>query len=337
MPVNQSYRDVHVDALLSNFSVAHWQDTSRFVGTRFFPIVPVNKASDVYKYYPQGYFNRLAPTGRAEDGVANSVGYNSKEKSYSCGDDAIRLFISDRARANADSQMNLDREATKVTTDTILLGKEQEFVDNFMTTGKWAKDYQGGVALPKSGTKKWSDEMADPIGDIIAAGTEFNLRSGGRRYNKGLITLDVYNVLREHAAVLERVSGGATTDKPAQVMLKQLAALMELDELVIMQSVVNIAADGLEDANGMPLVNNQFFATGKMLLTYTEQTSGLYTPVAGATFVHNEYIPMGADRGPAIRRYRPQDGRKGEFIEAEMSIDQKLVSPDLGELWYDLI
>lgn len=337
MPVNQTYRDVHVDALLSNFSVAHWQDTSRFVGTRFFPIVPVNKASDKYKFYPQGYFNRTAPTGRSEDGVANSIGYKSQERSYSCGDDAIRIFISDRKRANVDSQVNLDREATKVTTDTILLGKEQAFVDTFLTPGKWAKDYQGGVALPKSGTKKWTDDTADPIGDVVAASTDFNLRSGGRRYNKGLITLDVYNILREHPAVLDRVKGGATTDKPAQVMLQGLAELMELDELVIMQSVVNMAVDGLEDSNGNPLVDNQFFAKGKMMLTYTEQTSGLYVPVAAATFVHNDYIPMGADRGPSVRRYRPQDGRKGEFIEAEMSIDQKLVSPDLGELWYDLV
>ena len=103
MPINQSYRDVHVDTLLSNFSVALWQDTAVFVGTRFFGVQNVTKASDLFKYFPPGYFNRSTKSRRDEEGVANSVGYKTKDLAYSCNDDALRIFVSDRNRGQSRS------------------------------------------------------------------------------------------------------------------------------------------------------------------------------------------------------------------------------------------
>ena len=181
MPINQSYRDVHVDTLLSNFSVALWQDTSVFVGTRFFGVQNVSKASDLYKVFPQGYFNRAVKTRRAEEGVANSVGYKTKEEAYSCQDDALRIFVSDRKRANTDQQEQLDQASTTVVTESILIGKEQEFVEKFLSDGKWAKDYQVGTdTLPGSGTKNWSDPTAEIESDVVLLAEEFVIQSGGR-------------------------------------------------------------------------------------------------------------------------------------------------------------
>lgn len=338
MPVNQNYQDVNYDPFLTNLSVAHWQDTSVFLGTRYFPIVDVNLASSKYLTYPQGYFNRPANSKRAEEGVANSVGYGTKEANYSCSDDALRIFISDRKRANVSKPQNLDMEAAKVVTDSILINKELEFVEDFMSAGKWAQTLSGVAASPTgSQFLSWADEGSDPIGDIIDEMVEFTLRSGGRKWNKGAITLDVYAALREHPAVLDRVKYSGNNNAPAKVTLEALASLMEVDRLQIMQSVVNLGADGVEDADGNPVVNNQFMAGGKLMLNYVEDSVGLMAPVAGATFVHSEYIPMGQDRGPAIRRYRPQDGRKGEYVEAELSVDTKLVSPDLGVLFNDAL
>lgn len=337
MPINQSYRDVHVDTLLSNFSVALWQDTSVFVGTRFFGVQNVSKASDKYKYFPQGYMNRSVKTRRAEEGVANSVGLKSSEKSYSCEDDALRIFVSQRKRDNADSEEMLDQASSKVVTESLLLAKEEEFVEKFLTAAKWAKDYTGGVDFPVSGTKKWSDPTSDPIGDIIKERTAFVKRSGGRLPNKGLMTLDVFDVVREHPNVLDRVSGGATTNTPAKVMRQKLAELLELDELVVMQSIVNVANDEVVDGNGDPVANNTFVSEGAFLLAHVDTMGGLMSPTAAATFVHSQYIPLGVENGPSIRRYAGTPGQKGEYIEAEMSIDQKLVAPDLGSLWLDCI
>jgi hypothetical protein len=337
MPINQSYRDVHVDTLLSNFSVALWQDTSVFVGTRFFGVQNVSKASDKFLTYPQGFFNRPVKSRRAEEGVANSVGYKTKEESYSCEDDALRIFISDRKRANADSQQALDQAGTRVVMDSLLISKEQEFAENFLEAGKWATDYQVGTDdLPGSGTNNWSNANADIQKDVLLLREEFVRKSGGRAPNKILMTMDVYNIVRLSPSILDLVSGGATTALPAHVMKEKLAQLFEVDEVVVMQSIVNLANDEVEDGNGNPAADNQFVATGKFLMCHVAADGGLMSPTAAATFVHSQYVPLGVDNGPAVRRYEGSPGQKGEYIEAEMSIDQKLVSPDLGMLLYDI-
>lgn len=337
MPINQSYRDVHVDTLLSNFSVALWQDTSVFVGTRFFGVQNVSKASDKYLTFPQGYFNRAVKSRRAEEGVANSIGYKTKEESYSCDDDALRIFISDRKRENADSQQALDQAATRVVMDTLLISKEQEFVEKFLTAGKWATDYQMGTdALPGSGTAQWSDAAAEINQDVVLLREDFVKQSGGRAPNKILMSLDVYNIVRLSPSILDLVSGGATTALPAHVMREKLAELFEVDEVVVMQSIINVANDEVVDGNDNPVADNQFMAEGVFLMVYVAPDGGLMSPTAGATFVHSQYVPLGVDNGPSVRRYDGSPGQKGEYIEAEMSIDQKLVAPDLGIFLYDI-
>lgn len=100
MSYKQNFRDVGApDTFLSNFSVSYWQDTSLFVGTRYFPVVPVNQAAGKFLTYPKGYFGRPVNSKRAEDGVANTIGYKTKNQGYTVDDDAIRIFISDKKRA----------------------------------------------------------------------------------------------------------------------------------------------------------------------------------------------------------------------------------------------
>ncbi len=41
--------DVHVDAVLTNLSVAYIQEQDAYIATKVFPVIPVDKKSD--KYY----------------------------------------------------------------------------------------------------------------------------------------------------------------------------------------------------------------------------------------------------------------------------------------------
>ncbi|MCW4574337.1 hypothetical protein OOJ74_10085, partial [Venenivibrio stagnispumantis] len=65
-----------------------------------------------FKVYGQGSFNRPVNSKRAEDGVANTIGFKSGYGSYTVDDDAIRTFISDKEVANTPAsnraQLNMD-------------------------------------------------------------------------------------------------------------------------------------------------------------------------------------------------------------------------------------
>ena len=67
--------DVHVNALLTNMSVAFFQDDASFVATRVFPIIPVQKASDRYIVYTRGDFNRNQMAKRGAGAESAGSGY----------------------------------------------------------------------------------------------------------------------------------------------------------------------------------------------------------------------------------------------------------------------
>ena len=327
----ETFREVHIDRPLTNLSIAHFQSVTDFVSHRFFPVIPVLHQSDMFTFYPSGYFNKIHESKRAEEGIANSIGYRTTERAYSCGDDALRTFISDRKRANADSQRMLDTEAMILIVNSLLLSKEKWFVDAFMQPGLWSQNIAGVAAAPGANQiLRWSDSASDPVADMLAIHKE-GLRIGKRKYNKAIMTLDVYNVVRNHPDVMERIKYSHSAGNPAIATLNTLAQLFELEEILIMQTVLNTAPDGVEDpTTGLPPTTDIFMAENKILLGYVREGGGLMAPVAGATFVHNRYIPQGIQGGPAIRRYRDTPAKKGEYIEGEMSIDQRVTAPDLG-------
>ncbi len=49
---------LHVDALLTNVSIATMQKSDGFVANKVFPDIPVDKQSNKYAVIPAGEFNR---------------------------------------------------------------------------------------------------------------------------------------------------------------------------------------------------------------------------------------------------------------------------------------
>lgn len=336
----QSYRDVHIDRPLSNFSVAHFQDTADFIASKVFPAISVRHASDEYDYYPSGYWNKIHESRRTEEGKANQIGYQTSRKNYNCGENALRVFISDRKRANADNPQNLDFEATMLVTNALLLGKEKEFADTFLVPGVWGKDLAGvaggGTAPTGNQFIQWSDTASDPVKLIGDMQVDMLLR-GKRKPNTMLMTLDVWNALRNHPDFIDRVKYTGTIENPAQVTERTVAALFGIDRIHVMQTVVNVATESVEDQNGNPATNDVFLATKTIWLGYVSPSNGLMSPTAAMQFIHDRYIPQGVQGGPAIRRYRETPAIKGEYIEAELSMAQVVTAPDLGVLMTDVI
>ncbi len=335
MPNYNTARDWHVDRPLTNLSIALTQDTSTFISNRVGTSIPVTKESDQYTVYPQGYWNREYDSTRAEEGVANSVNYNTRQENYSIGDKALRIFISDRKRANADSQFNLDREGMALVTNSLLIGEEQDFKAKFLEPGKWSLDLTGVDSNPTGNQfLKWSNDASDPVGDWKTRRRDFVLRSAGRMPNEITMTLDVFDTLTEHPAIRDRIPTGVA-NSPITITRELLAGLFEVDRINIIQTVVNTANDAVQNADGEVPVNNTFLASGLFLPLYNEQSGGLLT----ATAIGNFNLPAftGANLGPRFRRYRAVEGKDGEYIEGQLRVDRRIIAKDLGQLWSSVL
>jgi len=127
-------------------------------------------------------------------------------------------------------------------------------------------------------------------------------------------------VLLDHPDIVGRLDRGQTVG-PAIVMREALAALFELEEVLVMDSVYNSAVEGASDSIS--------FIGGKAaLLLYVPKAPGLMTPSAGYTFSWSGLLGGGA-LGMNMRRIRDEKVQADELI-AQMAFDHKLVSADLG-------
>ncbi|KKK82878.1 hypothetical protein LCGC14_2799010, partial [marine sediment metagenome] len=151
--------DVHVNALMTNVSIAYINDN--YIADKVFPIVPVSKQSDIIAEFDKAYWFRDEMTERAPGTKAAESGWSvTTTATYFCVSFALRKIIPDEVRANADDVFNLDMEAVKYLTDKAFMRREKEFADTVNASGSWTS----------TGTinAKWSDfANSDPIDDVM--------------------------------------------------------------------------------------------------------------------------------------------------------------------------
>jgi hypothetical protein len=321
MPYIQPSRaDVHVDRPLTNISVAYMQSAGNFIADRVFPVIPVGKQSDKYFTYDRGMFNRDEMQLRAPGAESAGATYSLSTASYLADTWALHKDIADQVRANADSPLQLDREATEFLTIKALIRKEKNWNDSYFSTGIWGTDVTGVAAAPGAGQfLQWNDAASSPIEDV-RKGARVMHKSTGFRPNKLVLGRPVYDALLDHPDVIGRIDRGQTAGT-AVVMRQNLAALFEMDEILVMDAILNTAVEGATNAH-------DFVGGRNALLCYSNPSPGLMVPSAGYTFSWTGLLGAGA-LGTRIKRMR-MEHLESDRLEIEMSFDQRKVAADLG-------
>ena len=152
-------------------------------------------------------------------------------------------------------------------------------------------------------------------------------RKTGRKPNVLVVSGRVDDALRDNAAVLNRISGGALPGNPAMVTPQLLAMAFDVQSYIVAEAVENTAAEG------QAFAGQEIFGKHALLL-YAEQSPGLRKPSAGYTFTWTGL--MGAAAGVQMSKFR-MEHLKSDRIEAEASFDQKLVAADLGVFFANVI
>jgi hypothetical protein len=316
---------VHVDAILTNISVAYLQNQDNFIADKVFPIVPVDKKSDKFFTYTKNDWFRDEAQRRADATESAGGGYNLGTGSYSAEVYAFHKDVGDQLLANADAPLNPLREATEFVTRRMLLRKELQFVSDFFTTGVWGDDVTGVAGSPSSGeTKQWSDyTSSDPIDDIEAAKSEI-LANTGMEANTLVLGYEVFRQLKNHPDLVDRIkytsSQTITTD--------MLARMFDIDRVLVAKAVKASNNEGAAEAYS--------FAYGKgALLAHVAPTPGLLTPSAGYTFSWTG-VSGGIGSTIGVSSFR-MDSLRAERVEAEMAFDNKVIAADLGYFWNTIV
>jgi hypothetical protein len=292
--------------------VAYIQSQTNFVANQVFPQIPVEKQSDKYFVYTKGDWFRDEAQVRAPASPSAGSGYTLSTSTYSTLVYAFHKDVDDQTRANADSPLAPDRDATAFITQRMLLRQEVQWASDFFTTGVWGTDVVGGTDFTK-----WSSYAAsDPIEDV-EAGKQVILDSTGMMPNTLVLGYAVYRQLRNHPDIIDRIKYTSSNT----VDTATIARLLGIDRVLVARGVKNSAVEGATVSMGSILGKNAF-------LSHVAPSPGILTPSAGYTFTWRGVSDgMGANVG--ISRFRMPELR-ADRIESQMAWDNKVIGTDLG-------
>jgi len=313
-----SMNSVHVDAILTNISVAYAQKAENFIADKVFPMIPVEKKSDKYFTYTKNDWFRDEAQRRADATESAGSGYNLGTDTYSCDVWAFHKDVGDQMKANADTPLNPLREAAEFVAQRLLLRREVQFVADFIKTGVWATDLTGVAGAPNAGEfKQWSDYAnSDPIEDI-ETGKAGILSTTGFEANTLVLGYDTFRRLRHHPDIVDRIKYTSSSVVTADM----LSAMFEVDRVLVAKSV---RATNLEGGTAA-----YSFNVGKVAwLGHVAPNPGLLTPSAGYIFGWTGVSGgLGSTFGTSQIR---MDALKADRVESEGAWDNKVVANDLG-------
>jgi len=309
---------VHVSIPLTNLSIAWQQAQTDFVAGQVFPLVSVQHKSDLYYEYDRADWMRVVAKKRAAKSESAGGDYSLKQSTYSAVKYAVHYDVSDEERANADIALNPDVDATNWTVEQLLRLREQEWGTEFFQAGVWGTDITGVSGAPAGGqAQQWNEAGSTPIEDV-SGGRIAVAQVTGRRPGGMVITPAVFDALKNHADVLDRIKYTQTGIVTEQL----LASLFDLDQVMVAWGM------GATSEEGAATDTFDFMLGKHALLYHTPNAPGLRVPAAGYTFGWSGLLGA-ASAGGRVKRFRIEE-IEADRIENEMAWDMKLVAADLG-------
>lgn len=310
---------VHVNAPLTNISVAYIQSQADFIADKVFPVVPVDKQTDIYWVYTKNDWFRDEAQQRAPGTESAGGGYRvDSTNTYSCRVYAYHKDIPDQVRSNADAALDVDRDATMFVTQRLLIRRERVWANSYFRPAIWGNNFAGVANNPGAGQfVQWDDyTSSDPVTDI-KDGRMAIKGTTGFKPNTLILSEDVFEVLKSHPDIIDRYKYTSS-----QVITSDmLAKLFEVDRVLV--------AGGVYATNneGAALDAYSWVMSRGALLVYSAPNPGLLTPSAGYTFAWKGLSGMGY--ATAIKNFR-MEHLESDRVEGQAAYDCRLVAADMG-------
>lgn len=261
-------RDVHIDAALTDLSIAYRQDAPAYAD-RIFPRVTVMKQSDKYFIWDKGDMQRRNVKKRAAGTKFERASMRLTTDQYYSEQYALEHPIPDEVRRNSDPAVDAERTGTQFLVDQHNLEKDYT----------WASTYMNASAGWTSGsvTAKWEQSTGVPVTDVEYWKHLIRAQLGASTRHRwvGVCGSIVKAKLMGNAQI--RNSTIYVTQGTSSAIEQSIAAVLGLDDLVVFDRIYNTAAEG-KTASYSNMVDDDF------LLVAVPTGPALDTPSAGYIF-----------------------------------------------------
>lgn len=312
---------------LTNMALAYYQNAANYFAKAIFPICRVTQSSDNYYIFNKEDLLRDGWQRKPAYGKVMPTVVSENTGTYKCVVDQMIMGIDEIRQTDLNRRMGPSikdprQQRTKTIAEQSNIHQDREFADKFFKPGTWANEWEGVDGTTTTGKQfiKFTNGNSDPIKFIADRKLEMHEQTG-RTPNKLAIGANVFNALRQHESILERVKYGGTSANPASVTKNVLAQLFEIDELVVLMSIQNTAKQGA-DAD-MNFIGDP----DGMLLAYATNSPSVEEPSAGYIFT---WDMLGDGQLLPIFHYPGENGTHSEYIEGLMAYDIHKTADDLA-------
>lgn len=314
--------DVHADAALTDFSIAYVQDNDSFIGGNAIACFPVDHKSDLYFVFNKDDWMRDdAVKVRAENEEAPQSGFTLSKQSYNATPWWTAVPISQMTQANTDPGIQLDRAATQLVTQRMMIRRERLFATNFMAASLWATTKNGSAGGGGDFTS-WDDYASDPEKNMDDA-KNLMVRTTGFEGNVLTVAYSVHQALKRHPIIKDRIKYTSAESITAEIIGK----FFELDEYHVSKAAYSSGNEGAA-------TKVQAFAVpANALLTYKEGAPTLMSPTAATIFCWSGLTGLN-NAGVRIDQYYDEK-KKQDVVRGEFAFAMVISGTDLGYLFKD--
>lgn len=296
----------------------------KMIADKVFPVIPVDDQTGDYYQFARGDWFRIEARERAPGTESAGAGFRiSQADLYHCRRYALHKDVDDPTVARQNAVFNVEQSSTQFVTQNLFLLREQKWASSFFKTGVWGRELTGKAATP--GTDEflqWDNADATPVALLRAERLKM-MTEQGYAPNVLVIGAVAWDALIEHPSTVERF-------KTANGLLPEdaIKRWVGVDRIVIPEVVVNSAAEGAADAFGSMYGKHA-------MLAYASDTPSIQLPSAGYIFAWRGLLGAGA-YNVRMKRFRMEEIESFR-IEGELAFDMRIVTPDLGTFFKDII
>ncbi len=216
---------------LSNMAVAYYMGDQEAFAKTVFPVCEVALSSDNYYVFDKEDLLRDNWQRKPAYGKVAPAVLSEHTENYACRVDQMIMGIdqirqTDLTRRQGPSAADPRVQRTKTLASQANIHQDVLFAGKFFMPGVWGHEESGvDSTAPASGQFiKFSNGNSDPIQFVDDRKTLMR-QNTGRTPNRMLLGVNVFNALKNHPAILERVKYGGSTVNPARVTEIALAQL----------------------------------------------------------------------------------------------------------------
>lgn len=302
-----------VDPVLTNMLVGYAQSDDRFVATKAFPVVNVEKQGFTYYTFTKKYFFADDMKQRAPGSLFARGGYGVSTATGQAQIWGLEHTIADEARANNQMPMALEQAGVLWLSNQSMIRKERAFSADFMVTGVWGTDDNNSAT-------DW-DSTGVPTDDILTAQRTIS-NNTGLKADTLVVGFITWQGLLGNTNIADRIRYVSRAD--VNTIEAALLSILGIRQLLVSRASYNTANEGQTFSSGAIIDDDA-------LLIASAAQPGIMTPSAGYTFAWD-----GGGGTGSITTYRePQS--KSDVLQISEAWDQKAVATDCGYFWADIV